>query len=98
MIAAFAPMLEIVSKDGSIRTIPWRPIKTVPSRPTISLLKTPEKVTVFPDEYFEIEAPPEVAKYESSEILLLPRMHSKYFRTQTSYALKMLSNTNIVCF
>ena len=68
---------EIISKDGSIRTIPWRPMKTVPNRPTISLLRTPEKVTVFPDEYFEIEAPPEVARYESSEILLLPRMHSK---------------------
>ena len=66
-----------ILRDGSIRTIPWRPIKTLPSKPTISLLRVPEKITVYPDEYFEIEAPPEVAKYDASEILLLPRMHSK---------------------
>ena len=68
---------EIVSRDGSIRTIPWRPMKTQPSKPTISLLRVPEKITVYPDEYFEIAAPPDTSKYESSEILLLPRMHSK---------------------
>ena len=68
---------EIVTKDGSIRTIPWRPIKTLPSKPTIALLRIPEKITVYPDEYLEIDAPPEMSKYESSEILLLPRMHSK---------------------
>ena len=65
---------EIVSKDGTIRTIPWRPVKSLPTKPFISLLRTPEKVTVFPDEFLEVSVPPEMKKFESSEILLLPRM------------------------
>ena len=68
---------EIVSSDGTIRTIPWRPVKSLPAKPVISLLRIPEKVTVYPDEFLDISVPPEMAKFESSEILLLPRMQSK---------------------
>ena len=68
---------EIVSKDGTIRAIPWRPVKSSPTKPFISLLRTTEKTTVYPDEFLEVSVPPEMKKFESSEILLLPRMHSK---------------------
>ena len=68
---------EIVSKDGSIRTIPWRPVKSLPTKPMISLLRIPGKVTVYPDEFLDISVPPEMTKFESSEILLLPRMQSR---------------------
>ena len=68
---------EIVSRDGSIRTIPWRPVKSVPNKPIISLLRVPQKVTIYPDEFLDISVPSEMAKFESSEILLLPRMQSK---------------------
>ena len=68
---------EIVSNDGTIRTIPWRPVTRLPAKPMISLLRVPEKITVFPDEFFDIPVPPEMAQFESSEILLLPRMQSK---------------------
>ena len=68
---------EIVSKNGSIRTIPWRPLKALPNKPMISLLRVPEKITIYPDEFLEVTAPPEMSKFESSEILLLPRLTSK---------------------
>ena len=68
---------EIVSSDGTIRTIPWRPVKSLPAKPMISLLRIPQKVTVYPDEFLDIPVPPEMARFESSEILLLPRMQSK---------------------
>ena len=68
---------EIVFKNGSIRTIPWRPLKALPNKPMISLLRVPEKITIYPDEFLEVTAPPEMSKFESSEILLLPRLTSK---------------------
>ena len=68
---------EIVSSDGTIRTIPWRPVKSLPAKPMISLLRIPQKVTVYPDEFLDIPVSPEMVRFESSEILLLPRMQSK---------------------
>ena len=51
---------EIVSSDGTIRTIPLRPVKSLPAKPMISLLRIPEKVTVYPDEFLEISVPPDL--------------------------------------
>ena len=67
---------EILSKNGQIRTIPWRPLKTLPTKPVISIVRAPEKITIYPDEFCEIQAPQEMVKFESSEILILPRLNS----------------------
>ena len=51
-------LIEIVTKDGSIRTLPWRPIEpTIPIKPKVFLLKVEEKVTVYPEEYIELKVP-----------------------------------------
>ena len=70
-------LIEIVTNDGSIRTLPWRPVEpTVPIKPKVFLLKVEEKVTVYPEEYIELKVPAPAKNLEFSEIMITPRYNS----------------------
>ena len=70
--------IEIVTKNGHIRTLPWRPVNpAVPTKPKVFLLKAEEKVTIYPDEFVEIKVPTAALHLESSEVMITPRLNSK---------------------
>ena len=72
----YKKVTEIVSSDGSVRSIPWRPTNVTPNKPSISLLRSHEKTTIFPEEYLELPVPADFTKYEASTILINPRQSS----------------------
>ena len=73
-------LIEIVTKDGFIRTLPWRPVEPlVPIKPKVFLLKVEEKVTIYPEEYIELKVPIPAKNLESSEVMITPR-HSSNVR------------------
>ena len=70
-------VIEIVSKQGGVRTIPWRPL--VPPKqlkPSVFLLRTEQNLTIYPDEYVEFKVPAPALFLESSEVLITPRRGS----------------------
>ena len=70
-------LIEIVSNDGSVNTIPWRPLPpAIPNNPKIFLIKVPNKVTIYPDEFIELDIPVAAKYLNSSEVLITPRQHS----------------------
>ena len=70
--------IEIVTKNGHIRTLPWRPVNpVVQTKPQVFLLKAEEKVTIYPDEFVELKVPSAALHLESSEVMITPRLNSK---------------------
>ena len=69
--------IEIVSNNGSIRSLPWRPVNpAIPVKPKVFLLKIENKLTIYPEEFVELSVPGNATYLESSEVLVLPRLHS----------------------
>ena len=69
--------IEVASQDGRIRTLPWRP--TEPNgfvAPKVYILRVEEKITVYPNEYIQLKAPPQITDHINSEVLITPRVHS----------------------
>ena len=71
-------VIEIVSRYGGIRSIPWRPnMPPKPIKPNVFLLKVDKKLTVYPEDYVEIKVPTPALHLDSSEVLITPRKDSK---------------------
>ena len=71
-------VIEIVSRYGGIRSIPWRPnMPPKPIKPNVFLLKVDRKLTVYPEDYVEIKVPTPALHLDSSEVLITPRKDSK---------------------
>ena len=70
--------IDIVCSSGSIRRLPWRPLQHhKPSNPKIGILRSTESVTVYPGDYVDIKAPPELETIGDAEVLVRPRASSK---------------------
>ena len=68
-------LTQIESSNGSTRSIPWRPQNITPKEAIISIIRSSDTITIFPDEYCELECPKEFKKFESSEVIILPRLN-----------------------
>ena len=82
--------IDIVTKDGSIRKLPWRP-QTFhhPISPNIGILRSEETITLYPGEHLDIQAPPKFQSLGDAEVLVRPRSTSNIFavyQTTTKYA------------
>ena len=70
--------IEVRSQFGPHRFLPWRSdqdrAKKVSSTSNTFLLRSPESVTIFPGEYFEMDAPTEMLDKGDCDILITPRI------------------------
>ena len=82
--------IDIVTKNDSIRKLPWRP-QTFhhPISPNIGILRSEETITLYPGEHLDIQAPPKFRPLGDAEVLVRPRSTSNIFavyQTTTKYA------------
>ena len=81
--------IDIVTAQGSIRKLPWRPPTSHHNfGPRIGILRCEESVTLYPGEFLEIQAPPPFQSLGTAEVLVRPRATSNIFSvcmTTTKY-------------
>ena len=69
--------IEVRSQFGPSRFLPWRSDQDRGKRASTSntfLLRSPESVTIFPGEYFEMDAPADMLDKGDCDILITPRI------------------------
>ena len=85
--------IDIVTCDGSIRKLPWRPLPShQPSKPNIGILRCDDSVTLYQGDFIDIKAPAEFRSIGDAEVLVRPRSTSQIYSvnvTATKYMMEL---------
>ena len=85
--------IDIVTSDGSIRKLPWRPPNShQPFKPRVGILRCDESVTLYQGDFIDLRAPPEFKSIGDAEVLVRPRSTSDVYSvnvTATKYTIDL---------
>ena len=79
--------IDLVTNDGSIRKLPWRPssfFSHPPSKPRIGILRCDSSVTLYQGDFLDMKAPPEFESIGDAEVLVRPRSGSNILNVNIS--------------